>query len=103
MAVRYSGDVEVHLQWKAREGHYEGYVDAPRTPRLHMFARLPLLQRLGKKPTSSSAYDAAAREMLIVYARDCDRKYRRCYADGASRSFVIRRDFQAPCPIKCPK
>lgn len=94
MAIRYSGDVEVRLTFA--NGLFRGSVRAPGfrasgtvTPQE---AGLTRKHRLD----SSESYDAAATEFLkqaVTLRRDLP-----VSRDGAS--IVLRRTFQAPCPMR---
>lgn len=93
MAVRYSGDVEVRLHWNARQRRYLGTVRDPH----HAIVADVGPVRVGD-PRDPKAYDVAAEHMIEAATRQRGR-----LLDERRRGrVVIRRVFQAPCPVSCP-
>ncbi len=94
MARRYSGDVEVRLQWDARRRVYRGTVTDSRGVYPQTIAGRYLARLWGKSPMSSDAYDDAARAMIDEASRRVRLPFVR---EGGA--ILVRRVFQAPCPI----
>ena len=95
MAVRYSGDAEVRLQWDDERRLYRGVVSDPE------FVWRGTTGPTGSSPRSSEAYDRAARVLLEradAWARE-EEGARIDYASDA-QGMVILRVFQAPCPVR---
>ena len=88
MAIRYSGDVEVRVRWTGRV--YTGHVRAPGFRGEGTLTREAAGVGRGLKPTSSEAYDAAARAFL----REAEKANR----GRLPRDHDIRRTFRSPCP-----
>lgn len=99
MAIRYSGDVEVRVSY--RDGIYHGAVRASGfrakgtlTPRQAGLTRKQV-------PGSSEAYDAVA----LTFLKEARALARRQPGGELPFSYeeddiVLRRTFQAPCPIR---
>lgn len=100
MAIRYSGDVEVRVSY--RNGIYHGTVRAPG------FAAKGTLKPhqagLTRKqtPDSSEAYDAVALAFLQE-ARSLARRGPGLPLSYEGSKIVLRRTFQAPCPVRINK
>lgn len=97
MAIRYSGDVEVRLQWEPRERVYQGRVSDP-----YMIWKGSVPAERGIDPKSSNAYDHAAAR-LIQLADQWSRRERGepTLVDRAPNGRIqLRRVFQAPCPLR---
>ena len=93
MAIRYSGDAEVRLQWSARRRCYVGSVRCPLTkPPWRGTTTKSFWHR---NPRDSKAYDAAARDLLSQANRASRQGVARERKLGRIR---VRRVFQAPCP-----
>jgi Arc/MetJ family transcription regulator len=91
MAIRYTGDVEVRIQWDPRRRLYVGSVRDPRA----RWRTILVPQRRIASPASSEAYDYAARVLVERAERELGR---RLPADRDGSKIRIRRVFQAPCP-----
>lgn len=92
MARRYSGDVELHI--RHRGGRGRSYDVLLKTPRSRMRLRAHLASN--RPPASPEAYDAVARKVLgSVLARRPSLPVER----GTFGRLVVRRVFQAPCPM----
>lgn len=91
MAVRYSGDAEVHIKY--RLGRYEGSV---RDPYFHWKGSAAPRLRFRMAPKTPAAYDDAAVSLLL--AADAASK-NRLLLQKENGAVKIRRLFQAPCPI----
>jgi len=103
MAVRYSGDAEVRITWNRTMRTYEGTVTSPTFRFKGGFA--PEWHRRGGPSrssvmTSSESYDLAAQELLRLAERNARQRGRRLEAQKEGSRFVVRRGFQAPCPIR---
>jgi hypothetical protein len=90
MAIRYSGDVEIRMQYKGRDL----YIASVRAPGEHIL--LAIRQRfLFKNAGESKAYDAIAEEALQQAM-----KHTELPAEFDTRGNpVVRRVFQSPCPV----
>lgn len=102
MAIRYSGDVEVRLQYDPRSREYAGSVRDPQwSGRGSVSLRQVGLTRK-QDPTSPDSYDRAALVFLNVMRTIAWKKFRvRLQVSTDRGSVVIRRTFQAPCPTFC--
>ncbi len=93
MAIRYSGDVEVRIQFVA--GFYVAKV---RAPGLRANGKLPrpstLSLRARKDPRSPEAYD----EMTLAFLRLARKQGFPVLVEHGD--IVMRRTFQAPCPYR---
>ena len=95
MAIRYSGDAEVRLQWDDERRLYRGVVSDPE------FVWRGTTGPTGLSPRSSEAYDRAARVLLKradTWAQE-NEDAKIDYAEDQS-GMVILRVFQAPCPTR---
>jgi hypothetical protein len=93
MAIRYSGDVEIRIQYKER-GVYKGAVRSPG------FRGRGEISLLASMPTSPEAYDRAALKLLreaIVFAKKMGVIL---FVSGSQSNPEIRRTFQSPCPYR---
>lgn len=101
MAKRYSGDVEIDVRLDGRRGRRvrarvePRYVVLIRSPFVHVKANVLLRSR--HAPGSPAAHDAVAREILRVVLK---RKPHLPVERGAAGGVVVRRVFQAPCPVQ---
>lgn len=91
MARRYSGDAEVRVGWDPRRRVYRGSI---RDPYRHAHA---VIRGTSRDPTSPEAYDDAAVRLL----EDADKRSGgRLKVERRRGRVVVRRVFQAPCPIE---
>ena len=95
MAIRYSGDAEVRLQWDDERRLYRGVVSDPE------FIWRGTTGPTGLSPRSSQAYDRAAR-VLFTRADAWVRENEDAQIDLArdASGMVLLRVFQAPCPSR---
>ena len=95
MAIRYSGDAEVRLQWDDERRLYRGVVSDPE------FVWRGTTGPTGLSPRSSEAYDRAAR-VLLARADAWVRENEGAQIDFAkdASGMVLLRVFQAPCPSR---
>ncbi len=93
MALRYSGDAEVRVGWDPQRRIYRGSIRDPyRRVRCEITAPRTL-----RDPTSPRAYDEAAERLLV----DADRRSGgKLKIERRRGRIVVRRMFQAPCPIE---
>ena len=92
MARRYSGDAEVRVGWDPRRREYRGSI---RDPYRRVRAVVPGQSQ--RDPTSPEAYDEAATRLL----EDADRRSGgRLKVERRRGRVVVRRVFQAPCPLE---
>ena len=96
MAIRYSGDVEVAMQWDGRG--YKVLVRSVHGRRIqgHVTkAELGLTRKQGAS-TSSEMYDEVARQVL----RLSEKKFGKLPLTRQGSTIEIRRTFQSPCPYR---
>ena len=98
MAIRYSGDVEVRMTFlgEARVPRYDVTVRTPRGRWTGKGVRVPSRHA----PQSPSAYDLVARSVLVAIEKGMRGGKLPLERGPDGRSAVIRRVFQAPCPIR---
>lgn len=107
MAIRYSGDVEVRMYYKRGRDTYEWTVRAPRgfrmrgnLPRANLRGIMSLTRKFDG-PDSSASYDEVARSVLNVARRwaavRSGRRLPVAWEDNGQ--ILVRRTFQAPCPV----
>ena len=111
MSVRYSGDAEITLGLDEARGVYRGRVVDPylrfpprKRPR-HLtpeeYASLGEVPVNGRDPTSSDAYDDAARRLCRRAQHWAKGEGQRFMFDQDKKGRVtIRRVFQSPCPLE---
>lgn len=93
MAVRYSGDAEVKLQYDASRKAYYGEVRDP----YHVWrGRVPPRLSFRRSPESHEAYDDAAASLLLLADKASGN---RLLLAKSGRRIKVSRLFQAPCPI----
>ena len=92
MARRYSGDAEIRVGWDPRRREYRGSIRDP-----HMHVRAVHKPRSQRDPTSPEAYDEAAEKLLDDAAR---RSGGKLMIERRRGRVVVRRMFQAPCPLE---
>jgi hypothetical protein len=93
MAIRYSGDVEIRVQY--REGRYHGSVRSP-----GFRGRGIVSLRASGSPTSPENYDRAA-ALILREAQAFARKIHvALHVSGTLRGPKISRTFQSPCPYR---
>lgn len=88
MAIRYSGDAEVRLQYIPETGMYRGLVTFPGGRQHYIIHR-----KLVAKPHGSEGYDQAAR---LMFSQAWSQH--RAPIVVVRSHVVVRRTFQAPCP-----
>jgi hypothetical protein len=87
MAIRYSGDVEVKMQYDQERRAYRGVVRDPN-------GRWRGTASANNAPTTET-YDDLARAMIERAEKEQGRKLP---AERQGRRIMVRRVFQAPCP-----
>jgi hypothetical protein len=102
MAIRYSGDVEVRMEYRspvAREGLYYATIRAPgqRGRAILSVREVGLSRKLQKEPKSPESFDEAALSFLEWAEMNLGELP--VELDEKNR-MIIRRRFQAPCPIR---
>ena len=97
MTIRYSGDVEVRLDWDPRTRVYKGRVSDP-----NMVWSGEVPAERGISPTGSEGYDQAAARLIQLADRWSRKELGEpVLADRAQNGRLqIRRVFQAPCPLR---
>lgn len=95
MAVRYSGDVEVRIEYLPEYRAYRGHVRAPHYKKWFMIPSREV--RPGVSPVASDAYDRAA-ELLIQMAEVDHGKP--LPVETKRGNIHVRRLFQSACPGK---
>lgn len=100
MAIRYSGDVEVRLGYNPKAKEYRGTV---RDPYLHWRGvwRPSILHRATR--SRSDAYDEAARELVMQAQASAKKKKKSFQLEIKHGHIILRRVFQAPCPVSHKK
>jgi hypothetical protein len=101
MAIRYSGDVEVRIAYD-EDGFYSATVRAPgeRGRAILSIREVGLRKGLSRKQlVSSEAFDVAAK--AFVEFAELHRGHLPVELDEKGH-MVIRRVFQAPCPVRVP-
>ena len=117
MAIRYSGDVEVRIQYggagylknndvpyfdPSGEGFYYAHIRAPHMRDAAILSTrevgLTRKSRFGPKldPRSSEAYDAAA----LAFLKWAELHVGELPVELDKKGIVVRRVFQSPCPIR---
>lgn len=98
MAIRYSGDMEVRLSFV--EGHYQAKLRSPgfRAQGSLSAREVGLTRKQGS--STPEAYDQAALAFLKLAVRMAPALRRVLVIEG---DIVIRRTFQAPCPVRIKK
>jgi alpha-L-arabinofuranosidase len=98
MAVRYSGDVEVRLEWDGRV--YQGRMRAPGYKGHGSIGpREAGLDRFDD-PASSESYDLAAMAFLRELYKWCRKNKVDVGLAVNLGQVTIRRTFQSPCPVR---
>lgn len=92
MAKRYSGDVELRIEWREDP---PGYYAQIRAPGKRARAFLPWKMVRATEPTTPEAYDEAAKKILAFALREDELPVSR-EQDG---NVEVARVFVAPCPI----
>lgn len=97
MAIRYSGDTEIRLQWRPRYNAYQGSV---RDPYKRWEGMWISHHPDPHDPISSEAYDRAAIELIRVAERWAKTRSMKPFEIEKTNlgRIRIRRVFQAPCP-----
>lgn len=95
MAIRYSGDTELRLMYDEPSGSYIGTLSW-RGGRQKMKIEAGTLRGITRKHRASpDSYDEAARAFFAVAWR----RNKRLPVAWENGRILIRRTFQAPCPI----
>lgn len=96
MALRYSADTEIRVQWDPTHKQFAGRV---RDPWIAWRGHVP-----GKRPLSPEDYDRAAVALFRAAERVAKRHGASFHVDRAPGGKIrIRRIFQAPCPCSMPR
>lgn len=98
MAVRYCGDTEIRLRFDDGARVYVGHVVDPFL-RFRGVVPASVARQHRNAPTSSEAYDLAARQLLHIAEGWARRHGRRFATDRKNGRPVVRRMFQSPCPL----
>jgi len=93
MAIRYSGDVEIRIQY--RGGKYHGSVRSP-----GFRGRGIVSLRASGSPTSPESYDRAALALLKEAQAFARKIHIPLYISGTTHRPQVRRTFQSPCPYR---
>ena len=113
MAIRYSGDVEVRMQYggagylknrdipyfdPSGEGFYYAHIRAPRVRDAAILSlrEAGLTQKQKQDPRSSDAYDAAA----LAFLKWAELHVGELPVELDGNDIVVRRVFQSPCPVR---
>lgn len=96
MAVRYSGETVIRLRWDRRTRTYAGTVTDPRLVYRGRVAEGHTL--LPRDPTSSKAYDDAARRLLKKAQGRAQAKKKAFAVEAKHGQIFVRRLFESPCP-----
>ena len=113
MAIRYSGDVEVRMQYggagylknrdipyfdPSGEGFYYAHIRAPhvRDTAILSLREVGLTQKQKQDPRSSDAYDAAA----LAFLKWAELHEGELPVELDGNDIVVRRVFQSPCPVR---
>lgn len=95
---RYSGDAEIRVGYDRETKSYVGRVTDPYLRFRGWVSRNP---RFSRNPTSSEAYDDAARRIARYAQAWAKSEQTRFMVEEDKRGRVrIRRGFQAPCPLE---
>jgi hypothetical protein len=92
MAIRYSGDVELRIEWL--KGNQ--YSISLSSPNAHWNARVRVKGAKGREP---EAYDRVAEVVLKAALARAETLPVERSGRGPGASIMVRRVFQAPCPI----
>jgi hypothetical protein len=96
MAIRYSGDTEIRLGFDRIRRVYRGSVV---DPYLRFRGDVPLAKD-ENDPTSSAAYDDAAKRLLRAADKWARTLGKRFATSRKGSHTIIDRGFQAPCPLE---
>ena len=96
MSVRYSGDAEVRLGYDPKKRVYRGTVVDSNGLRWDG----EVGTHGARDPRAPESYDRAARQLLVRASRDVARRGKRFASESKKGRHVIRRGYQAPCPLE---
>ena len=96
MSIRYSGDKEVRLGFDPKRRVYRGTVVDSNGLRW----RGEVKTHAARDPRTPEAYDRAARQLLDRADGWAARSGKRFASESKGGRRVIRRGYQAPCPLE---
>ena len=111
MAIRYSGDVEVRIQYggagylknrdipyfdPSGEGFYYAHIRAPHVRDAAILSLREVGLTRKQDPKSSDAYDAAA----LAFLKWAELHVGELPVELDGNDIVVRRVFQSPCPVR---
>ena len=96
MSVRYSGDAEVRVGYDPKRRVYRGTVVDSNGLRW----RGEVGAHASRDPRTPESYDRAARALLTRAEGSAARSGKRFTSEKKNGRYVIRRGYQAPCPLE---